>query len=43
MPRKIKIVKGNKCGAKINLQKEQQAGKSTEGKGPANRGWTAKQ
>jgi hypothetical protein len=43
VPRKIKIVKGSKCGASINLKKEQEAGKATEGKGPGNRGKTQRQ
>lgn len=42
MPRKIKVVRGNSCGAKVNLQKEQEKGKATEGKGPVNRGNTTK-
>lgn len=42
MPRQVKVVKGNSCGAKVNLQKEQEKGKATEGKGPANRGKTVK-
>lgn len=42
MLKKIKIIRGNSCGAKVNLKQEQDAGKSTEGKGPANRGKTTK-
>ncbi len=37
MPRKVKIVKGNSCGASVNLKKEQEKGKATEGKGPGKR------
>lgn len=37
MPRPVKIVKGSKCGASVNLKKLQEGGKATEGKGPGTR------
>lgn len=33
-----KYVKGNACGAKVNLKQQQERSKSVEGKGPVNRG-----
>jgi hypothetical protein len=33
-----KHVKGNACGAKVNLKQQQERNKSTEDKGPVNRG-----